>query len=158
MSLKTIVKIEDCAKSFSTSTRIRLNILNSKYDLGLKFTLSNKEEFMGLLNKMILKRSWEVFEKAQEAENAKRLNTIQNQQFSVSNAGVGGIIRRQEKNMEALDSVSKTALSDLNALMQQAKEVIALIRRFASHDSAENDDDNETRDDSSAMSSARSIL
>ena len=111
----------------------------------MKFSLGGKEEFMALMNKMILKRSWEALESVQDHQQKQQQQQPQ-QKFSVSNAGVGGIIRRQEKNMEALDSVSKTALSDLNSLMQQAKEVITLIRRFASHSSEARDEDQDEVD------------
>ena len=85
-----------------------------------------------------------------QAQKQQQQHQLPQEKFSVSNAGVGGIIRRQEKNMEALDSVSKTALSDLNSLMQQAKEVITLIRRFASH-SSEDPRDEDQDDVDSAM-------
>jgi hypothetical protein len=138
--------VEDCAKPFSTSTRISLHMAHTiSGELGLKFSLGGKEEFMALMNKMILKRSWEALESVQDHQQKQQQQQPQ-QKFSVSNAGVGGIIRRQEKNMEALDSVSKTALSDLNSLMQQAKEVITLIRRFASHSSEARYEDQDEAD------------
>ena len=126
-----------------------MHLANVSAELGLKFSLGGKEEFLVLIGKMILKRSWEAFESMQ-AQKQQQQHQLPQEKFSVSNAGVGGIIRRQEKNMEALDSVSKTALSDLNSLMQQAKEVITLIRRFASH-SSEDPRDEDQDDVDSAM-------
>lgn len=123
-----------------------MHLANVSAELGLKFSLGGKEEFLTLISKMILKRSWEAFESMQVQKQQQQHQLVPQEKFSVSNAGVGGIIRRQEKNMEALDSVSKTALSDLNSLMQQAKEVITLIRRFASHSTEARDEDQDEVD------------
>ena len=122
LDLKIVIGIEDCSKRFGTSTRIRLTFTTSNVELGLKFSSGGKEEFLNLMSKMLQKKSWESIDNNQHIRLSKGLSIATPAlppQFSVSNAGVGGLIRRQEKNIETLDSVAKSALSDLNNLMQQ---------------------------------------
>ena len=52
--------------------------------------------------------------------------------FSAQDAGIGGILRRQQEEAEAADSTLKVAFADLKNLEESAKEVVALAERFRS--------------------------
>lgn len=130
MELKGISRGEDCAGLLKRSTRVRLvvsssaPILNNK-DLCLKFHDSGKEDLLEALERALAKRSWEKISPAVTAAVSEA------PRFSTHNAGVGGIIRRQEKAMENVDTLTKSALSDLDALMKSAREVITVVQRYA---------------------------
>lgn len=121
MNLKYISNIIDCAKPFSTSTRISITFSNNGLELGLKFSSGGKDAFTSMLTKTLSKKSWEKIIAAGELHALNIKSDSPHAQFSVTNAGVGGIMRRQEKAIETIDNVTKSALSDLDALMNQVR-------------------------------------
>ena len=113
--MKSVSSIEDCAKFITSSTRLRVSFHNKKIpDIAIKFEGGGKENFLLLAQKTLLKKSWEEIDKSKETSEAENKIT-----FSSSNAGVSGIIRRQEKQLSSIDNVTKSASVDLDALMQQ---------------------------------------
>jgi ESCRT-II complex subunit VPS36 len=91
-----------------------------------------------VLTKTLAKRSWENVSAAKAITTAAALPA---KQFSASNAGVSGIIRRQEKALQSVDTLAKTALSDLESLMQTAREVISVVERYAALVSSNDNED-----------------
>ena len=121
---RNISSIEDCTKFLSHSTRIKIVFHNKKLpDIAIKFEKEGKEAFLLLFQKSLLKKSWEAIEKS---ENDKKYVMKENNtnSFSASNAGVSGIIRRQEKQLLSIDNVTKSALVDLDALMDQVTTTV----------------------------------
>lgn len=136
--LSHIESIEDCARLFKHSTRLRVTFNTSKTEIGLRFERNGKEECLAAIEKALEKKSWErnmVLPKPKEEVQAEE--TV----FSATNAGVAGIIRRQERNMQSVDSLAKSALTDLDALMLRAREAIAVVQRYASYSAGEDKDD-----------------
>ncbi len=76
------------------------------------------------LNKMLEKKSWESL-KGPDPEPAPQTS------FSARTAGVGGLIRRREKELTAVGSMAEAALSDLDALMKRAGEVVAVVEKYS---------------------------
>lgn len=124
LSLSNIKVAEDCSTMLSTSSRIRISFFNSSKEINIKFGASKTEkaEFLDILNKQLLKKSW---------QQTSKLATAQEETFSTGFAGVGGIIRKQERDMAKVDSVTKEALSDLESLMRSARDVISVVQRYA---------------------------
>lgn len=126
ISLESVELAEDCAKSFGRSTRIRI-CLKGSIDIGLRFEREGKDSFLSLITKTLERKSWlTVQPSAQKVAPEPAV-------FSASDAGVSGIIRRQERSIQSVDNITKAAVSDLDALMARAKETIAVIQRCAAY-------------------------
>ncbi|RYH28513.1 hypothetical protein EON65_11915 [archaeon] len=120
---------EDCSGMLRRSTRVRIVFHLKKpttKDIALKFHGAGKEDFIEVFHRTLAKRSWEKIA-------AKPVLAAKEKGFSVSNAGVSGLIRKQERNMENVDALTKTALTDLDALMNQARDAIAVVQRYAAY-------------------------
>lgn len=50
--------------------------------------------------------------------------------FSSNNAGISGILRRQEHERSSVDSLQKEALSDLSNLMKNAADVVLILDKY----------------------------
>jgi hypothetical protein len=119
---KQIVKIEDCATTFRSSKRIRFHTQDGR-KLEMKFLAGKKDSTMDIIQKSLHRKSWEQYEVTQTKSEEP--------QFSVRSAGISGLIRRQEREHQSIDAVKREALTDLDALMSRAKEVVAVIDRYA---------------------------
>jgi len=53
--------------------------------------------------------------------------------FSSRNTGVGGLIRKQERDLQAADALVGQATTDLKALMQRAKEVVHIVKKYSAY-------------------------
>lgn len=127
INLKDIESIiEGKSTFFSQSSRIAI-LLKSHKHFGIKFHDKNRDEFCEIIRKTLAKKSWEQINKKKE-----EIKPIE-QKFSVSNAGVSGIIRRQEKALTSVDNLTKSALTDLDTLIDRAREAIDVVQRYAAY-------------------------
>lgn len=126
LMLSNIHSVEDCSNMLTTSTRMSVSFLNSQKVINIKFGTSKveKAEFLDLAKKQLLKKSW---------LQTSKLSNPQEEKFSTVHAGVGGIIRKQERDMALVDGVTKEALSDLESLMRSARDVISVVQRYAAY-------------------------
>lgn len=116
-NMSTVLKME------MASSNIRILFSNSR-EAWIKFSSSReRDEFLDMAKVQLKKKSW--ITSAKECSSSQSI-------FSVANAGVGGLIRRQEHQMQSVDDLATEALTDLDALMRSAKSVVALVERFAS--------------------------
>lgn len=153
MYLSCIKSIEDCAKLFSVSTRIQINFSEKGSEIGLRFNKEGKSEFLEIFHKVLEKKSWEkgiVSDKQPELPLPEPV-------FSSSNAGVSGIIRRQERTMQSVDTLAKSALSDLDALMLRAREAIAVVQRYASY-TDENHNNNDAMSETTSQAAEKNEM
>jgi ESCRT-II complex subunit VPS36 len=130
--LREIVNVKDCASFLKRSKRIQLLFYTPKnlnIDIGLRFNQGNKEDFIELFQRTLEKKSWIAYDKKLAEKNAPKPV----EQFSVTNAGVGGLIRRQEKTMQSVDNITKDALSDMDMLVKKAREVVDIVQRYAAY-------------------------
>lgn len=133
---KNISHIKDCATTFHSSKRIRFSFHNDERKVEIKFLSERKEIMMDIIQRSLQKKSWEQIV---SLSSTSTLNQIQQNappgndvpQFTVQSAGISGLIRRQEREHQSLDNVKREALSDLDTLMSRAKEVVAVIDRYA---------------------------
>ncbi len=132
INLESVSFAEDCAKVFTRSTRILICLKAQSVCIGLKFR-EGKDDMLELINKALEKKSWENLPK----HIGSMLVPSTPIAFSSADAGVSGIIRRQERNMQSVDNLAKAALCDLDILIHRAKEAIAVIQRYAAYHNAE---------------------
>jgi ESCRT-II complex subunit VPS36 len=128
LKLDSVLRFEDCKKLLGTSTRISVFMIDNRREIGMKFHKDDKLEFMETFSKVLTKKSWESI----SLNCTKAIQSTTGETFSVKNAGVGGLIRRQERALQSVDNLTKSALSDLESLMISAKEVISVVQRYAS--------------------------
>lgn len=132
--LKDVSHLEDCSTFFSKSKRLKVNFKQRKvpHDVGLKFHSGDKEEFLDVFSKVHAKKSWEkVISKSTIVPQPFEKKAEES--FSVTHAGIGGIIRRQEKTLQSVDMLAKSAMTDLDALIDQAREVVMVVQRYAAY-------------------------
>lgn len=139
LHIKNITKIEDCATTFRSSKRIRFYMQDGR-KLEIKFVSGKKEVAIDILQKSLQRKSWEQISTSSSSPQMKS----EESQFSVQSAGISGLIRRQEREHQSLDAVKREALSDLDALMSRAKEVVAVIDRYAHMRFDKSDDQSDT--------------
>lgn len=145
-NLSDVGLVEDCASSyFGQSTRINFQMNKRENHLGLKFQSNGKDksEFFTQTQLFLVKRSWlttkNIVSKMQEPDT-----------FSVSNAGVAGILRRQEQNLKSVDALARDAMVDLDSLMMRAKEIAIVVQRYASYAGDRTEGDNTERSETSS--------
>lgn len=127
--LKVVKGFSNVEKMFVPSKRMNLliNLGQQQHQLQLKFNKGGKIEFMELLERALERRSWEHIEK----KAAEKVTPPPPPTFSLSNAGVGGILQKQNATMKNADSLAKAALTDLDSLAQKAREVVSVVQRYA---------------------------
>lgn len=170
IDLKNISSIEE----FNSGTfafvqnKVKVCLHNSNLSsfVVIKFEKQGKEEFMKLINKALENKSWEKYATGEKLNNGNNKVSV----FSSANAGVAGIIRRQEQSIQSVDSLTKVALTDLDALMLRAREAVQVIQRYASyidmsaHDSNSNspndhdDDDNDSYSETTSQAGERNEM
>jgi ESCRT-II complex subunit VPS36 len=140
--LKDIDGLEDCSTFFSRSKRVKINFIKKRAvnDLGFKFNMGDKEDFIEKFNRVYAKKSWEKVTRmmATDLPNATNSNEVNHHRqdpegFSSSNAGISGIIRRQEKVLQSADAFAKSAMTDLDTLIDQARDVVSIVQRYAAY-------------------------
>lgn len=153
LDLIIIKNIEDNYKYFGKSSRLFINFISYDKQIGCKFENSNiKEDYIEIMNKILLKKSWE------NKPKSKMIDKEKNNVFSISNAGVGGLIRKQQRELKSVDNITKEAIIDMDSLMNAAKEVVEIVQRYASVANEERGDSSDTSSDSGERSEMDIIL
>eukprot|EP00981_Chlorochromonas_danica_P014203 scaffold7537_cov179-Ochromonas_danica.AAC.24 len=180
--LQTIQSIENNSGLFKRSTRVKVNFHHRKTmkDLTFRFIGGEKDDFLLQIERALTRKSWEkilpptptptppaadtstipggsgVTTLTTTTTSTTSSTTVSDEVgkgFSVRNAGVSGIIRKQEKSLESVDQLTKSALSDLDALMNRAREVISVVQRYAAYVTAEKEGEEEEGMNSETASS-----
>jgi len=141
MNLEDIESVQDCANWYSSSTRLEVVFTQHRGTVFLKFTASDKTAFMEEMVVMLGRRAW-----THKALNFKQADAVAAMAgFDTRKAGVAGLQRRREKEREQVSAVvtTATAAGDLDALMHRARDVVAIVQRYAAYEE-------ETRDADSA--------
>ena len=129
VSLADVALVEDCSSSyFGSSTRLHIQMRTGNIEIGLKFLSkkSDKAQFLSQMQYFLGKKSWIIPAKPTVAVDKSAA-------FSVSTAGVAGILRAQEQNLKVNDALARDATADLDSLMKRAKEMASVIQRYASY-------------------------
>ena len=66
--------------------------------------------------------------------------------FSTHSAGIGGLIRRQERGQRKTKQLAEQAFSDLGALMSEASKMVSLIERYTEAQKREAKEDGDGKD------------
>lgn len=90
-------------------------------------SVKGRDEFIDHLNSALSREAWVKETAAQVMER----RTGDGNGSTTSNAGIAGILRRQEANQKATAEIATEAFSDLKSLMDKAKEVVAVVERYS---------------------------
>lgn len=158
IALASIEFAEDCALGLlRRSTRIRLCVRRPaaavelaivRVDIGLGFDReglgledARKNVFLELLSRALQRKSWiAIEERAQEEQRTREIfsGTAGTRSgpataVCVTSAGVGGIIRNQRSTLKEADILARQATTDMDTLMERAKEAVSMVERFAKY-------------------------
>lgn len=114
LHLRCLAEIQDCSTFLRTSKRLRLTLTNS-FKIEVRFNSEKKDLTHDLLTKSFQRKAWESILVAPILSNKRVEAEIPT--FSVRSAGVSGLIRKQEQERQAVNSIARDALSDLDSLM-----------------------------------------
>mmetsp|Transcript_15273 Transcript_15273/g.22857 ORF Transcript_15273/g.22857 Transcript_15273/m.22857 type:complete len:404 (+) Transcript_15273:61-1272(+) len=78
-----------------------------------------------------LMRALDVHAKALQQKEQERVEEEKRRAFDSKSAGISGIVRNIERNVEKRDQSLQEAFQDLDALMLKAKEMVALAKKVA---------------------------
>ncbi|OQR85612.1 vacuolar protein-sorting-associated protein [Achlya hypogyna] len=94
--------------------------------LKLSFKMGGRDEFFNPLETSLCRRAW-ADTKSVSALADRRL---QARHFDATQAGIGGIIQRRQEEQKQTSELTTQSFSDLNALMDKAKDMVGLIERY----------------------------
>jgi ESCRT-II complex subunit VPS36 len=157
-NLNCVRSLEDCSTFFRASSRVKLHFNDPKcgQPVFLKFHEGGKKDFQLVLQRAVDKKSWlscpqspyiettssiidtsgqTVFDNATRAATSSAAKA--GEAHKASNAGISGILRRQEEARQNVDSLTKLALNDLESLMQRGREVVNVVQRYAAYAAAD---------------------
>lgn len=161
VQLRHVSSFSNVDAIFVASKRTNLHIKRSDGEahIQLKFNKGGREEFVTLLDRALARKSWEAVQK----KPATPLPPSPAETTSLSNIGIGGILARQTASMQNADSLTRSALTDLDALAQKAREVVNVVQRYAAYmqeakQAAEEDGLSETSTQVGEMTEMESIM
>ena len=131
LDLSTISAVEDCSGILNRSKRLRLKFIKADNIISIRYLsgVSDKDESLLIIQKQLIKRSWESIARAKQAS----LSLESQSKFSTSNAGVSGLIRKQEKDINTTKTITQQSLQDLDSLMKSAREVVQIVEKYAAY-------------------------
>lgn len=90
-------------------------------------SVKGRDEFFTHLESALSRQAW-IKETAAEVIGRR---DSEGRGGATSNAGIAGILRRQEANRKATAEIATEAFSDLKSLIDKAKEVVAVVERYS---------------------------
>jgi ESCRT-II complex subunit VPS36 len=104
--------------------KIRIDIdptsrTSSNIFIKLSFKEGGRDEFYEPLEHTLSRRAWQDVQPSHIADRR-----LQKREFSASDAGIAGILRRQEEAKKETTDLANAAFSDLNHLMNKAKDMV----------------------------------
>lgn len=89
-------------------------------------SVKGRDEFFAQLQSALSRKAW-IKETVSQVVN-RYTGEVRS---SASNAGIAGILRRQEAARKATSEIATEAFSDLKNLIDKAKEVVAVVERYS---------------------------
>jgi ESCRT-II complex subunit VPS36 len=118
LNLSLIGQIEEESGGMTGSPKIILTLTN-KSIIRLGFKESGRDQYLAKLKEVLKRKAW-----GQVTEVKKK------EEFTTTKAGIGGIMKTVESKTKETDVALAQAFSDLNTLMEKAREMVALSERL----------------------------
>lgn len=87
----------------------------------LSFKCGGRDEFYGPLCTALERKAWLKSRNSQLVDRR-----VQNRPFRTCDAGIAGILRRQQEEQKKSVELTATAFSDLTNLMSRAKDLVSI--------------------------------
>ncbi|CAK4510708.1 unnamed protein product [Aphanomyces euteiches] len=128
MNLAVIDRLHKEAGFLARSSKIRVDYKSNNESKFMKLSFKNggRDEFYGPFEASLSRKAW-ADTKTTSALADRRLQT---RQFDASAAGIGGIMNRRQEEQKLTTELTTQSFSDLNALMDKAKDMVGLIERY----------------------------
>ncbi|KDO18871.1 hypothetical protein SPRG_15699 [Saprolegnia parasitica CBS 223.65] len=128
MPLAAVDRLGKEAGFITRSSKIKIDYTheNASKLLKLSFKAGGRDEFFVPLETSLCRRAW-ADTKSVSALADRRLQT---RQFDPMQAGIGGIMQRRQEEQKQTSELTTQSFSDLNALMDKAKDMVGLIERY----------------------------
>ena len=97
----------------------------------LSFKEGGRDAFRGCLQSALAARDWASPPSAAARPPGAPAASASAAGLSASGAGIGGLMRRKQQQQRQRGQLAEAAFSDLSALMEKAKPVVALVDRYA---------------------------
>lgn len=122
LALSAIVSVQVERGFLSRSGKLNLSFQDKQGGSYFKFSFKagERNEFYQALELALKNKAWQ--KTAPSVIQDRRLEEQRN--FSTTNAGISGILRQQQKQQLATSKLASTAFSDLESLMEKAKDVV----------------------------------
>ncbi|DAZ95899.1 TPA: hypothetical protein N0F65_012610 [Lagenidium giganteum] len=130
LPLEWITRVSKEAGFLARSAKLRLDIASvsppyiSAY-LKLSFKDGGRDDFANPLEAALSRKAWHDTQPSHVVDRR-----LQKRQFNASDAGIAGILRRQQEAQKETLELATSAFSDLTHLMEKAKDMVGLIEKY----------------------------
>ena len=139
LSLSCIKQVDKEYGFLQRSGKLKVEIKNDSEIsfIKLSFKTGGRDDFENMLQKSLLARKWK--EIGPSTLSDRRLEDKRT--FSTAHAGISGIMRQQARDQEKKTILVSQAFTDLDALMEKAKDMVALLEKYAHQQKRKGDEE-----------------
>ena len=130
LNLDKVKLVEDCTRTFSRTKRLRLE-LTVKQSIHLRFHAGGKDEMRSRIVTALERKSW--VQNLPSVSLSTAPSEEKKEEFSTRNAGISGIMNKREREHKQVESLAKESLDDIDSLMQRARDVVKIIKKYAEY-------------------------
>ncbi|GAB9465732.1 Vacuolar protein-sorting-associated protein [Globisporangium polare] len=130
LPLEWITKISKEAGFLARSAKLRVDITTSAMPvvsayIKLSFKDGGRDDFYNPLEATLKRKAWKDTQPSHLTDRR-----LQKRQFNAADAGIAGILRRQQAAQKETTDLATSAFSDLTNLMEKARDMVGLIERY----------------------------
>ncbi|KAG2772586.1 hypothetical protein JG687_00003510 [Phytophthora cactorum] len=130
LPLEWITRITKEAGFLQRSAKVRMDITTRPQPqatsfLKLSFKDGGRDDFFNPLQASLKRKAWKDTQPSHLADRR-----LVKRQFNAADAGIAGIMRRQQEAQKETTELAATAFSDLANLMLKARDMVSLIERY----------------------------
>lgn len=109
------------------TAKLRVDIMTSAMPvvsayIKLSFKDGGRDDFYNPLEATLKRKAWKDTQPSHLADRR-----LQKRQFNTADAGIAGILRRQEAAQKETTDLATSAFSDLTNLMEKARDMVSLF-------------------------------
>lgn len=128
--LEWITRVSKEAGFLQRSAKVRLDMTTRTQPLAssflkLSFKDGGRDDFVNPLEAALKRKAWKDSQLSHLTDRR-----LVKRQFNAADAGIAGIMRRQQEAQQETTELAATAFSDLANLMLKAKDMVSLIERY----------------------------
>uniref|UniRef100_K3WPY1 Vacuolar protein-sorting-associated protein 36 n=1 Tax=Globisporangium ultimum (strain ATCC 200006 / CBS 805.95 / DAOM BR144) TaxID=431595 RepID=K3WPY1_GLOUD len=130
LPLEWVTKLSKEAGFLARSAKVRIDVATPSPPyvtafLKLSFKDGGRDDFYNPLEASLKRKAWKDTQPSHLADRR-----LQKRQFTAADAGIAGILRRQQAAQKETSDLAASAFSDLTNLMEKARDMVGLIERY----------------------------